>query len=409
MSGGPAPMRMPVWRLALADLAHDWQGTLVSVLAVTVALAPLLILFGLWFGIAETLRGRLIENPATREIRHLPIGALGPEWFETARARPDVGFLVPRTRYVNLQATLINRGAEGAEPAEIVLAPTAAGDPLAEAAGAAVPEGDAILLGERASEALLAGAGDRVTLVLARISPTGSRERVGMELEVSGVLPAALEPARKGFLPAAVLADIQSYQEWIRVPHRGWPGEDPRGDAWGGFRLYARTIDTVEPLRQWLVDQGFDVTSEAERIAFTKRVDRDLGALFGAIAGLTLVGFVATLGLGQVAAVSAKRGALGVLRLVGYRASALMWMPVIQGAALALAGGLLALGVYLVMTPVIGALFRSLVETEGALMQLPVGHAALGLAGAVAVAGLASAVAARRVLAIEPMEALGGA
>lgn len=399
-------MRMPVLALALADLAHEWRGALVSVLAVTVALAPLMILFGLWSGVVETMRERLARDPANLEIRHRPIEALDAGWFETVRARPEVGFLVPRTRYVNLQVPAVNRADEDAEPADVVLRPTAAGDPLLARGGAAVPEGDAIVLGERAAEALSVTEGDRVTLVLGRIAPGGRRERTGLELTVTGVLPAAVEGGRTGYAPLGVLLDIQRYQEWVRVEERGWPGDAEEGDSWGGFRLYARSIDDVEPLRAWLAGQGFDVTSAADRIAFARRVDRDLGALFAAIAGMTVAGFAATVGLGQVAAVAQKRRSLGVLRLIGYRARALMWFPVIQASVQAGLGAALALGVFWAMRPVMGALFRDILEAEGGLLALSGTEAGVAVAASMALAAISSAVAARQAMAIEPSETL---
>ena len=399
-------MAIPVWRLALADLAHEWRASLVTVLAVTVALAPLLILFGLWSGVVETMRARLAADPANLELRHRPVPALEPGWIARAAAQPGVAFVVPRTRYVNLQVTMLNRADPAAEPADVILAPTAPGDPVLAHGGVAVPEGDAIVLGARAAEALGVARGDTVTLALRRIGEGGRREAVALPLAVAGVLPAAVEGAVRGYAPLAVLEDIQSYQEWVRVAPRGWPGGEPRGDAWGGFRLYARSIDDVEPVRRWLVGQGFDVTSAADRIAFVRRVDRDLGALFLAILGLTATGYAASLGLTQLAAVARKRRTYGVLRLIGYRARAIALLPVLQGAGLAFLGALAAVLVYHAMQPVIGALFRELVAAEGSLMRLPWLHAGAALGASVGLAALASLAAARRVMAISPAETL---
>lgn len=406
MSPPTVPMRYSIARLALRDLLHDWRASLVTVLAVTVALAPVLILFGLWFGVVETLRAQLAADPANLELRHRALATLAPGWFAEAAAHPGVGFVVPRTRYVNLQVTALNRGATDAVPAEVILAPTAPGDPVLAYGGAAAPEGDAIVLGQRAAEALQLAPGDTATLALRRIGPTGRREAVALPLTVAAVLPAAVEGGVRGYAPLAVLEDIQSYQEWVRVPARGWPGDAPRGDAWGGFRLYARSIDDVEPVRRWLAGQGLDIQSAADRIAFVARVDRDLGALFLAILGLSLTGFATTVGLNQVACVQRKRRVIGVLRLLGYGAGTVRWLPVLQGAGLAFLGALAALFVYHLMQPVIGALFRDLVAGDGRLTRLPPGHAAGAVAGAVLVAAAASLVAARRAMMISPAETL---
>ncbi|MGF1445034.1 MAG: FtsX-like permease family protein [Pikeienuella sp.] len=408
-SAGPAApaMALPIWRIAIADLAHEWPSSAVAVLSVTVALAPLLILLGLWLGVVETMRTQLTANPANLELKHLAVARLPDGFFEAAQSRPGVGFVVPRTRYVNLQVTLANRADLEASPTDVLLAPTASGDPMLGFAGVAVPSGDRIVLGARAAEALRVAPGAQVTLILSRIVEGGSaRERVPLRLTVHAVLPAEIENRPRAYVPLPVLLDIQNYQEWVAVPDRGWSGGPARGDDWGGFRLYAATIDDVEPVRRWLVSLGLDVRSEAARIAFAERVDRDLGILFFAIFTLTLVGYAATIGLSQVASVARKRRVLAVLRLIGYGARAIALLPLLQGVLLAFAGALAAILVYHLAQPVIGALFRDIVPGEGSLMRLPLTHAAGALLGTVAVAGLASTVAVRQALAISPSETL---
>ncbi|MGF1500893.1 MAG: ABC transporter permease [Paracoccaceae bacterium] len=400
--------RFPIWRLALRDLAHEWRGTLVGVLGITVAIAPLLILFGLWFGVVETMRARLASDPANLELRHLPLASLSNVRFAEIRARPETGFAIPRTRYINLQVRMIHRGVDGARPVDAILTPTAEGDPLLAYAEIAAPIGERAVLSARAAETLRADPGDTVTLVLERrASSTGRVERVGLALTVAAVLPPGAETRARAFAPLPILMAIQDYQEWVRVERYGWPGDDPRADAWGGFRLYARSIDTVEPLRRWLVSQGYDVQSAADKIAFAERVNRDLGRLFAAILGLTVAGFAITVGLNQVANVARKRQVLAVLRLVGYGPGQLRWFPVVQAMALAFAGALIALLVYALMQPVIGALFQDLVPAEaGGLMRLPVDRAGIALLATVALAAVSSVAAARRAMRISPAETL---
>lgn len=399
-------MARPVWWLALRDLGHEWRASLVTVMAVAVALAPLLILFGLWFGVVETMRARLASDPANLELRHRPVEALEPGLFAALRAREEVGFVVERTRYVNLQLRAVNRDDLDAPPAELILVPTAPGDPVLARAGIAVPEGDAVVLSSEAAERLRLSEGGTATLALGRIGTGGRRERAALPLAVAGVLPPGAAEGLRAYAPLAVLRAVQDYQEWVRVERHGWPGQDRRGDAWGGFRLYAATLDDVEPLRRWLVGQGFDVISAADRIAFTRRVDRDLGRLFAVVLALTGTGFAATLWLTQVAAVERKRRVLAVLRLIGYGPRAVGSFPVVQGAALALAGSLLAVIVYLAVEPVIGALFRDLVETDGRLTRLPAAAAGTAVAASVGVAMMASLGAARRATRISPAESL---
>src|SRR5690606_15764840 len=87
-----------VARLALDDYRHEWVLSGCSVLALAAVLIPLLVLFGLRYGIITNLLDPLIENPRYREISPVTSGRYTPEWFETMRARNDVEFVVPRTR-----------------------------------------------------------------------------------------------------------------------------------------------------------------------------------------------------------------------------------------------------------------------------------------------------------------------
>ena len=60
-------------RLAARDFGHDWRIVLCQVLGLTAVLAPLLVLFGMRFGLIDTLAQRLIEDPRNREI--VPAGS----------------------------------------------------------------------------------------------------------------------------------------------------------------------------------------------------------------------------------------------------------------------------------------------------------------------------------------------
>lgn len=392
--------------IAMRDLAHEWRSSVVSVLAVTVALSPLLILYGLWFGVVETLREKLASDPANLELRQSATLPLDSAWFAKAAAQPGVGFLIPRTRAGNVEFLMENPDDLDAEIAKPTFVPTGPGDPLLAFAGTAPPEGEAAVLSHAAAEKLRVAAGDRIDARFGRIAKDGTRERVRLPLTVAAVLPQRAMAGETAFVPLAILEAIEDYQEWAAVPRYGWEGDEKRPDAYFGFRLYAKGLDDVEPLRQWLRAQKLDVRSAADKIAVTERINRDLGALFTAILGLTLVGYAATVGLNQLACVARKRKVIAVLRLIGYGPGAVRWFPILQGAALAFAGALMALIVYHLMEPIIGALFRDVVEAGGRLTRLPPGHALTALGGSVILAALASSVAGWRAMQISPAENL---
>src|SRR5690606_41284738 len=81
---GPAPTRARlVAGLAFDDYRHEWVLSGCSVLALAAVLIPLLVLFGLRYGIIANLLDPLVENPRYREISPVTSGHFTPQWFET--------------------------------------------------------------------------------------------------------------------------------------------------------------------------------------------------------------------------------------------------------------------------------------------------------------------------------------
>ncbi len=94
-----ARLRLVV-ELALRDFMHERVMSACFVLALSAVLLPLLVLFGLKFGIIGNLLEPLQEDPRYRQILPAGSGSYGPDWFEAMAARSDVAFIVPRTRSI---------------------------------------------------------------------------------------------------------------------------------------------------------------------------------------------------------------------------------------------------------------------------------------------------------------------
>ncbi|HKU99161.1 MAG TPA: hypothetical protein VJR58_27960, partial [Vineibacter sp.] len=113
--------------LALADARHEWRATLCLVLALAAVLAPLLVLFGLRFGVVQTLTERLANDPRNLEIVPIGAGRFDKAWFDRARTWPEVAFVIPRTRAIAASMDLLNPGGSAVN---VEMIPTAPGDPL---------------------------------------------------------------------------------------------------------------------------------------------------------------------------------------------------------------------------------------------------------------------------------------
>jgi len=173
--------------------------------------------------------------------------------------------------------------------------------------------------------------------------PRAGRGRGAAELAVSNAvsalrLPVATEhdpAAAEGFAYApAAFAGALSLSGQRPVRFEAASGElamSRRGYA--SFRMYARTIDDVEPLRYGLEAEGIPVYTAAEQIRQVKEMDRYLTLIFWLVAVVGIAGSVASLVASLYASVERKRRELGVLRLIGFSGAALHLFPVFQGRA----------------------------------------------------------------------------
>lgn len=81
--------------LAWQDYRREARLSACSVLALVAVIAPLLVLFGLKYGLVGSLTERLQRDPAVREI--IPLGGtrLQAEFIEALSQREDVAFAIP--------------------------------------------------------------------------------------------------------------------------------------------------------------------------------------------------------------------------------------------------------------------------------------------------------------------------
>ena len=91
-------------------------------------LAPMMILFGLKFGVVSTMVDGLVENPSNREIRPIGSGRYSDQWITDFRNRDDIEFIIPKTRA--LAATIQLKSDSATRILSTELLATAEGDPL---------------------------------------------------------------------------------------------------------------------------------------------------------------------------------------------------------------------------------------------------------------------------------------
>ncbi|MDT9646811.1 ABC transporter permease, partial [Pseudomonas sp. JV245A] len=171
--------------LAWQDYRADSWLSACSVLALVAVIAPLLVLFGLKFGLVSSLTERLEKDPAVREIIPLGGGRFSADFIAQLGQRPDVAFALPRTRQIAATADL-SRGT-GDIGLTVEMLPTAAGDPLLGRLPA--PRGmSGVLLSRTAAEKLGVQPGDWLQATFGR-QVAGRSEVQRTRVQVEGVLP----------------------------------------------------------------------------------------------------------------------------------------------------------------------------------------------------------------------------
>lgn len=221
------PRGMPAFalllRLAFADLWHERILTLCVVVALTAVLSPLLILMSLKYGLVETLRSRLINDPRNREIRPQSSQIFTQADIEALRQRTDVSYVMPQTRAIS---TMVRVSLPGSEDDQIdtEIQPTGAGDPLLEENGTNAPGIGQCALSQSLHHRLAAN-GDfgQIRVTVKRQGASGLENETTM-LTVAGVVGERATSRETIFVPLEFVEQIESWLEGHPVAALGWKG-----------------------------------------------------------------------------------------------------------------------------------------------------------------------------------------
>jgi putative ABC transport system permease protein len=373
------------------------------VIALAAVLGPMMVLFGLKFGIVGAMIDELIEDPRNREIRPVSSGRYDTGWLENVRNRSDVAFLVPRTR--SIAATLELASDNSPRNVRVELIPSGQGDPLLPSGEP--PEGSSqIVLSKSTAQKLNVQAGSVVDGSLTR-QFRSRKERVHLPLTVTAVAPAEAFARDGAFVSVPLLEDLEDFRDGRAVPRMGWAG-DFSGTlrTYPGFRLYAQSIYDVAGLRDAFANLGVDVHTHATDIERVQRMNRNLTAIFWAIAVIGLVGFSLSLGANLWANVDRKRKELSVLRLVGFRTLDIAWFPMVQAFYTAVLGWALAAGLYQLVARIINEMMASQLEEGQQVCRLLPHHYEIALALTCTAAVVSAGLAGLRSAHVEPSDSL---
>ncbi|WP_312215290.1 ABC transporter permease [Pantoea vagans] len=391
-------------RLALQDLWHDRIISFCIASSLVAVIAPLLLLFGLRFGIVSQLQDELTNDPRNLEIRMLSSGSYDPEWIAQLRKRPDVGFAIGQTRSLNTLADLQVDSSHFVENAEVI--PTDIGDPLL--GNLRIPQENEVVLTQEAARQLAVKAGDSVILRVSR-QLDERREWGRKSLVVAGVLPATYFNRAAIFTHASLLLTLEHFRDGYAIPGLGVSSGQPLNATpprYARARLYASSINDVASLERDLRAQRIETSSRLADIENVKSINRVLGLIFNIIAATALVGCIASLIGSFIANVDRKRKHIAVLRLLGFTGPAVGGYVIVQGCLLSLFAYVGGYGIYLIASQIFNRALAGSQATDQMLCKITLMHSLLAMLITVVVALVVASIGAYRAIKIEPAQSL---
>jgi putative ABC transport system permease protein len=392
-----------IW-LASRDYRNEWQMSGFFIIALAAVLGPMLILYGLKFGIVGSMLNNLIDDPRNREVRPIGSGRYDSAWIEQLQARNEIDFIVPRTRAIAATIDLKSQNAKRIISVEMI--PTGKDDPLLKRRR--VPEKlQQIVLSEKAAQKLKVNPGDEINGSLSR-RYKGQSERVHLTLKVVDIAQHSSFTRDGAFTNLGLMEVAEDFRDGRAVPALGWSGAEPTDNkrTYPSFRLYTHSIYDVQPISDALQKLGIEVNTRAADIDIVRSMDQNLSLVFWLIALIGLVGFSFSLGASLWANIDRKRKELSVLRLVGFRTGEIVWFPVLQSAFTAIFGWLSASLIYLGVSYTINGLFISQTEGSETICHLLPNHFLVALLLTLTSATIAASLAGYRAARIEPSEGL---
>ena len=390
--------------LALRDLVHDRKVSVCMMASVVAVVAPLLLLFGLKFGIVSQMRHDLLSDPRNKEVKMIASDNLDQAWFERLRALPSVGFVMPLTRSLNTVADLYVDSKRFIENVELI--PTAAGDPLLGEVQPPAKENQVVLTA-MAAERLGVKAGDTVRLSISR-QLNKVNERAQLQVQVQDVLPGAAFGRAAAFVTLPLLVALEDFRDGFQAPLLNvTKGEAPRARQYfARARIYASEIEQVEALASFLTAQRIETSSRLAEIKSVQQIDRVLSVVFNVIAWAAVLGCAASMIGGLMANIERKRKDLALLRLFGYGRQAMLGYVVMQATTLTAAGFGLGCLLYGMGSVLFDSLLGATLSAGRFVCRLEPMHFAFALSAALFVSLLVSLSGGIFVTKIEPAESL---
>ncbi|WP_299845569.1 ABC transporter [uncultured Roseovarius sp.] len=278
--------------------------------------------------------GRLVEDPANRELIAIGTGRHDADFFKKLTARDDVLFVTPATRSINAQANAVRNRQARKLVRKVVLIPSAAGDPISTTANVAP---GVATLSTRLADELEVAPGDTIEIRINR-RLNNVVETATQDVVVAGIVPAENYGRSALFIAVQDMVAIERFRDDASVTAEDWAEPRAMPETFASFRLYTRSLADISALEKNLAAQGVNVRPRAQNVELLLSFQRNLNLLFVIIAALAVIGFWAAMASNLRGAVERQRTSLSLLHLLGLTESSRRLIPVTQSVILVLGG-----------------------------------------------------------------------
>jgi putative ABC transport system permease protein len=387
------------------DIWRDKKISLCMIAAVASVVGPLLLLFGIKYGVVSEMRTQLASQPQNLELRMIGSHSLDSEWFDQVRNQGFTGFVVPLTRSLNTIGDLRVSASAFVTDAELI--PSLASDPLLK--NETAPTGyETAVLSSAAAKKLSVQPGDRFSLIVSR-KRDGQIERLFVELTTSSILEPSAFSRPAALLSPRLLVALEDFRD-----NKSWPAPGPftdgstppDRDTYPRARIYAASMEDVPIMANWLSDQGIETSSRLAEIESIQAIDRLLGSLFSVIAWLGIIGCAASLTGAFTANIDRKRKDLALLRLIGYNRRSLFGYVIVQAMALSLIGFFLGAVFYLFGSQAFNSIIGQALPDVKNMSLITTTHGVIAVLLTLAVAFFVALVGGYMAMKVQPSESL---
>ena len=398
--------------IAARDSRHEWHMSVLAVVAVAAVILPLLVLLSMRNGVLAAISSELRSDPRLLEVRIVGKGGYSSQDLARISDWPEVGFLVPRTRFLASTITLVADTEAGTRGLPVTLVPTAAGDPLLR--GLTPPaSADEIVVAEPVANELEITTGETMTAIVRYEadddgSGGGDRHIERRALRVTGILPARLDQRKVVYAPLDLLRNVEAMIEGRPVPQWDWPGRVPgeTNGKYASFRVFAESMDHVAALQERLSRLGLEPRSRLAEIETFRALDANLTRLMWIIAGLAVLSVFVSTWVGQMASVLRKRRDLCLLMLLGYTQRHVALLPLMSAAIFAVLGVSVGGVAYAVLAHPIDWTFAGRLLPGSEVTRITILDLIGCVIGTLVISVAASGIAAGRATQIAPSEGL---